>query len=298
MVKIYIYNEMKKQNIPEEIFSLITEEEIIMFQELQIKIKELNNKTNLTRLINGDDYWVSQVFDSIWPFKTFPNINFDNKKFLDIGSGCGFPGLAYAITHPTSEIYLVDSSKKKTDALKVLIKEFANIDISRAVTHNKGIMNGIIALAIATGQDTRALESAIHSYASLTGRYIPLTNWKKDSAGNLSGQIKLPVPVGVVGGISSVHPSAKICLNILGIKSASGLGEIMASVGLAQNFAAIYALASEGIQTGHMTLHSRNLATSAGASGDLVDKIANIMIDEKNVNFQRAKELLNQLDNS
>ena len=123
MVKIYIYNEMKKQNIPEEIFSLITEEEIIMFQELQIKIKELNNKTNLTRLINGDDYWISQVFDSIWPFKTFPNINFDNKKFLDIGSGCGFPGLAYAITHPTSEIYLVDSSKKKTDALKALIKE-------------------------------------------------------------------------------------------------------------------------------------------------------------------------------
>jgi len=114
---------MKKQNIPEEIFSLITEEEIIMFQELQIKIKELNNKTNLTRLINGDDYWVSQVFDSIWPFKTFPNINFDNKKFLDIGSGCGFPGLAYAITHPTSEIYLVDSSKKKTDVLKAIIKE-------------------------------------------------------------------------------------------------------------------------------------------------------------------------------
>jgi len=121
MVKIYINNEMKKQNIPEEIFSLITEEEIIMFQELQIKIQELNNKTNLTRLINGDDYWVSQVFDSIWPFKTFPNINFDNKKFLDIGSGCGFPGLAYAITHPTSEIYLVDSSKKKTDSLKNLI---------------------------------------------------------------------------------------------------------------------------------------------------------------------------------
>ena len=114
---------MEKQNIPEEICALITEEEINIFQELQIKIKELNNKTNLTKLINGDDYWVSQVFDSIWPFKTFPNINFDNKKFLDIGSGCGFPGLAYAITHPTSEIYLVDSSKKKTDALKALIKE-------------------------------------------------------------------------------------------------------------------------------------------------------------------------------
>jgi len=123
MVKIYIYNKMKKHNIPEEIFSLITEEEIIMFQELQTKIEELNKKTNLTRLINGDDYWISQVFDSIWPFKTFPNINFDNKKFLDIGSGCGFPGLAYAITHSNSEIYLIDSSKKKSEALKILIKE-------------------------------------------------------------------------------------------------------------------------------------------------------------------------------
>ena len=114
---------MKKQNIPEELSALITEEEITMFQELQIKIQQLNKKTNLTRLIDGDNYWISQVFDSIWPFKIFQNINFDNKKFLDIGSGCGFPGLAYAITHPNSEIYLIDSSKKKTDALKRLIKE-------------------------------------------------------------------------------------------------------------------------------------------------------------------------------
>ena len=114
---------MKKQNIPEEIFALITEEEINIFQELQIKIKELNKITNLTRLIDGDDYWISQVFDSIWPFKAFTNINFNNTKFIDIGSGCGFPGLAYAIVHPNSEIYLIDSSKKKTDALKNLIKE-------------------------------------------------------------------------------------------------------------------------------------------------------------------------------
>jgi len=114
---------MKKQNIPEEIFALITEEEINIFQELQIKIKELNKITNLTRLIDGDDYWISQVFDSIWPFKAFTNINFNNTKFIDIGSGCGFPGLAYAIVHPNSEIYLIDSSKKKTDALRNLIKE-------------------------------------------------------------------------------------------------------------------------------------------------------------------------------
>ena len=114
---------MQKHNLPEEIYALITTEEINIFQELQIKIKELNNKTNLTRLIDGDDYWVSQVFDSIWPFKAFPDIDFNNKKFLDIGSGCGFPGLAYAIIHPNSEIYLIDSSKKKTDAIKTLVEQ-------------------------------------------------------------------------------------------------------------------------------------------------------------------------------
>ena len=113
---------MKKGIIPKELIELITEEEILMFKELQLKIKELNSTTNLTRLTEGDDYWVSQVFDSIWPFKVFKNINFDYKDFLDIGSGCGFPGFAYAITHPNSEIYLIDSSKKKTDALKKLIK--------------------------------------------------------------------------------------------------------------------------------------------------------------------------------
>jgi len=114
---------MKKQNIPEEILSLKTEEKKKLIQKLQNKIKEINNKTNLTRLTDGDDYWVSQVFDSIWPFKAFTNINFDNKKFLDIGSGCGFPGLAYAITHPNSEIYLIDSLKKKTDAINFLVKQ-------------------------------------------------------------------------------------------------------------------------------------------------------------------------------
>ena len=113
---------MKKESIPYELLNLLTEEEIIMFRELQIKIQELNYKTNLTRLIEGDDYWISQVYDSLWTFKENTNKNFDNKKFIDIGSGCGFPGFAYAITHPNSEIYLVDSSKKKTDSLKEIIK--------------------------------------------------------------------------------------------------------------------------------------------------------------------------------
>ncbi len=114
---------MKKESIPKELLKLITEEEIMMFKELKIKIKELNHKTNLTRLIEGNDYWISQVYDSIWFFRENSNKNFDNRKFIDIGSGCGFPGFAYAITHPNSEIYLVDSSKKKTDSLKEIIKK-------------------------------------------------------------------------------------------------------------------------------------------------------------------------------
>ena len=113
---------MKKESIPNELLNLLTEEEIIMFRELQIKIQELNYKTNLTRLIKGDDYWVSQVYDSLWPFKENTNKNFDNKRFIDIGSGCGFPGFAYAITHPNSEVYLVDSSKKKQIHLEKLSK--------------------------------------------------------------------------------------------------------------------------------------------------------------------------------
>ena len=114
---------MTKERIPNELLKIVTDEEIMMFQELRIRIQELNYKTNLTRLIEGDDYWISQVFDSIWPFKVFPQINFDKKTFLDIGSGCGFPGFAYAITHPASEIYLIDSSRKKTNALKCLIQQ-------------------------------------------------------------------------------------------------------------------------------------------------------------------------------
>ena len=113
---------MKKEKIPKELLQFLTEEEIMMFQELRIRIQELNDKTNLTRLIQGEDYWISQIYDSLWIFKENSNTDFDNKKFIDIGSGCGFPGFAYAITHPNSEIYLIDSSKKKTDSLKEIIK--------------------------------------------------------------------------------------------------------------------------------------------------------------------------------
>ncbi|MEM3506523.1 MAG: hydroxymethylglutaryl-CoA reductase, degradative [Candidatus Bathyarchaeia archaeon] len=169
---------------------------------------------------------------------------------------------------------------------------FALADPFRCVTHNKGIMNGIIALALATGNDTRAIEAGAHSYASRSGRYMPLTTWEKDEDGNLIGSIELPLAVGIVGGITKVHPIAKIALKILKVKSASELAEVMASVGLAQNFAALRALVTEGIQRGHMKLHARNIAAMAGAKGELIDKIAQLMIETHEIRIDKAKELL------
>ena len=172
---------------------------------------------------------------------------------------------------------------------------FAQVDPYRAVTHNKGIMNGVIAVALATGQDHRALEAAVHAYAARTGVYKPLSTWEKDEDGNLVGTLEMPMPVGIVGGATKVHPIAKIALKILGVKTANELAEVMAAVGLAQNFAALKALATEGIQKGHMRLHAKNLAIMAGAKGELVDKIVEIMVREGRINFDRAKQLVEEL---
>jgi len=172
---------------------------------------------------------------------------------------------------------------------------FAAADPYRAATHNKGIMNGIIAVALATAQDHRAIEAGAHAYAARNGRYEPLSYWEKDEDGNLVGSIELPLAVGIVGGATKVHPVARVALKILGVKTAKELAEVMAAVGLAQNFAALRALATEGIQRGHMKLHARNLAVMAGATGDLIDKVAEIMIGEGNITFARAKELVEQL---
>ena len=139
----------------------------------------------------------------------------------------------------------------------VLAYQFAANDEYRAVTHNKGVMNGIIAVANATGQDTRAIEAAAHAYASRKGRYGSITEWSKDKNGNLVGKIELPLSVGIVGGIITAHPTAKVCAKILGVESASELACVIAATGLAQNFSALRALASEGIQKGHMRLHAR-----------------------------------------
>jgi len=171
---------------------------------------------------------------------------------------------------------------------------FAAADPYRCATHNKGIMNGITAVVLATGNDTRAVEAGAHAYAARTGRYSPLTTWEKNIEGDLVGTIELPMAVGLIGGATAVHPTARIAVKILGVKTAMELGEIMVAVGLAQNLAALRALASEGIQEGHMKLHARNIAATAGATGDLIDEIADQMVKERKVRIDRAKELLAQ----
>jgi len=169
---------------------------------------------------------------------------------------------------------------------------FAEADPFRAATHNKGIMNGISSVVLATGNDTRAIEAGAHSYAARNGRYTSLSTYEKDPDKNLVGSLEVPMAVGIVGGATKTHPVARIALKIMDIKSAAELAQIIACVGLAQNFAALRALATEGIQRGHMGLHARNVAISAGATGELVDKIAEQMVKERTVRADRAKELL------
>ncbi|MEM0084740.1 MAG: hydroxymethylglutaryl-CoA reductase, degradative [Candidatus Methanomethylicia archaeon] len=169
---------------------------------------------------------------------------------------------------------------------------FAASDPYRAATHNKGIMNGIIAVALATGNDTRALEAGAHAYASRSGAYKPLSVWERDENGDLIGWLEMPMAVGIVGGATRSNPLAKISLKILGVKSASELAEVMGAVGLAQNFAALRALASEGIQRGHMKLHARNIAIMAGAIGDEIDKVASEMVRLQVIRVDKAKEIL------
>lgn len=172
---------------------------------------------------------------------------------------------------------------------------FAASDPYRAATHNKGIMNGVIAVALATAQDHRAIEAGAHAYAARDGRYRPLTVWDKDPDGNLVGTLEMPMAVGIIGGAIRTHPVARIALKILGVKSAKELAEVMGAVGLAQNFAALRALATEGIQRGHMRLHARNLAIMAGATGELIDRVVEIMVSEGRINFAYAKELVEKL---
>jgi hydroxymethylglutaryl-CoA reductase len=169
---------------------------------------------------------------------------------------------------------------------------FAAVDPYRAATHNKGIMNGVDAVVIATGNDWRAIEAGAHAYAARSGRYTSLSTWGKDAQGNLVGTLEMPMAVGIIGGATRVHPAAGAAIKLMGVKTASELAEIIVAVGLAQNMAALRALATEGIQRGHMTLHARQVAVAAGASGDMIDRLAAQMVAEKTVRIDRAEEIL------
>jgi hydroxymethylglutaryl-CoA reductase len=175
---------------------------------------------------------------------------------------------------------------------------FAAADPYRAATHNKGAMNGIIAVVLATGNDHRAIEAGAHAYAAIKGQYTSLSVWEKNENGDLKGSIELPMAVGLIGGAVRTHPIAKIALKILGVKTANEFAEVLAAVGLAQNLGALRALAHEGIQRGHMSLHARNIAVAAGATDALVDLVAERMVKERKIRMDRAKELIQELSSA
>jgi hydroxymethylglutaryl-CoA reductase len=171
---------------------------------------------------------------------------------------------------------------------------YAAVDPHRAATHNKGIMNGIDAVTLATGNDWRAVEAGAHAYAARNGRYTSLSTWEKDQDGNLFGSLEMPMAVGIVGGATKAHPAAQAATRLLGVRSASELAGVIVSVGLAQNLAALRALATEGIQRGHMDLHARQIALSAGADPVVVNQLAERLISEKAIRIDRAKEILKE----
>jgi len=197
-------------------------------------------------------------------------------------------------TVPVSELTMGFESFKGETVRDGIIAAyaFAAADPYRAATHNKGIMNGVDSVVIATGNDWRAIEAGAHAYAARSGRYTSLSTWGKDKDGNLVGTLEMPMAVGIVGGATKVHPAAQAAVKLMGVKTASELAEIIVSVGLAQNMAALRALATEGIQRGHMSLHARQVAIAAGASGELIEKIAAQMVAEKIVRVDRAEEIL------
>lgn len=174
---------------------------------------------------------------------------------------------------------------------------FAAVDPYRAATHNKGIMNAIDPILIATGNDWRAVEAGAHAYAARSGKYSSLTIWEKDEDGNLVGSIEMPMAVGIVGGATKVHPAAKAALNLMKVENAQQLAEIIVSAGLAQNLAALRALSTEGIQRGHMSLHARQIAIVAGAEGEEITKLAAQLAQERNVRVERAQQILEEWRN-
>ncbi|MFQ5856787.1 MAG: hydroxymethylglutaryl-CoA reductase, degradative [Anaerolineae bacterium] len=198
-------------------------------------------------------------------------------------AGCRVPAVALTRDDITGDVVVQGVVEAQT---------MAEVDPYRAATHNKGIMNGIDAVIVATGNDWRAAEAGAHAYAARSGRYGPLTRWRRAENGDLIGSIELPLAVGIVGGTTKAHPLARLALDILGVQTAGELAQVAAVVGLAQNLGALRALATEGIQAGHMALHARQLAVTAGATGEFVDQVAQQLVEEGNIRLARAKELV------
>jgi hydroxymethylglutaryl-CoA reductase len=198
-------------------------------------------------------------------------------------------------TIPVNELAFDDYSGEQVRDGIIEAWAFAASDPYRAATHNKGIMNGVDAVVIATGNDWRAIEAGAHAYAVKNGKYTSLSTWGKNKDGNLIGTLEMPMAVGIVGGATKVHPAAQASVKLMGVKTASELAEIIVSVGLAQNLAALRALATEGIQRGHMSLHARQVAIAAGAEGELIEKVAAQMVAEKTVRIDRAEEILKSM---
>ena len=198
-------------------------------------------------------------------------------------------------TIPVKELAFDNFSGEEVRDGIIAAYAFAAVDPYRAATHNKGIMNGVDSVVIATGNDWRAIEAGAHAYASRSGKYTSLSTWNKDAEGNLVGTLEMPMAVGIVGGATKVHPAAQASVRLMGVKTAGELAEIIVSVGLAQNMAALRALATEGIQRGHMSLHARQVAIAAGATGAMIEKVAGQMVVEKVVRIDRAEEILKEI---
>ncbi|NIN68478.1 MAG: hydroxymethylglutaryl-CoA reductase, degradative [Anaerolineae bacterium] len=204
--------------------------------------------------------------------------------------------LARADATVPADVLAVDGLEGR-EVVRRIVQAYAlaAVDPYRAATHNKGIMNGIDAVLIATGNDWRAAEAGAHAYAARSGHYTSLSTWKADTDGNLAGILELPLAVGTVGGATRVHPGARVALKVLGVHTAQELAEAIVAVGLAQNLAALRALATEGIQRGHMELHARSMAIAAGARGDVVDQVAARMVAESAIRLDRAEELVQEM---
>lgn len=200
-----------------------------------------------------------------------------------------------ACTIPLPQLAFNEFSAEQVRDGVIAAWAFAAADPYRAATHNKGIMNGVDAVVLATANDWRAVEAGAHAYAARSGRYTSLSTWGMDEKGNLTGFLEMPMAVGIVGGATRVHPSARAAIKLMGIQSARELAKIIVSVGLAQNLAALRALATEGIQRGHMGLHARQVAIAAGAAGDEVDRVAGQMVQERTVRIDRAAEILSEI---